>query len=133
MTLQDVSEGFDIPLKKIYLELKIKPEDLPPDSKIKESEDVLKDKGIDFDHDKIGEVVLLILGVNSDKNEVRSILEIRGNMSIEMISRESGLTPKEIIKKLKLPEGVSYDISLKNLSSEYGFEMEEIKERWSEQ
>lgn len=133
MTLQDVSEGFDIPLKKIYLELKIKPEDLPPDSKIKESEDVLKGKGIDFDHDQIGEVVLLILGVNSDKNQVSSPLEIRGNMSIEMISRESGLTPKEIIKKLKLPEEISYDISLKNLSSEYGFEMEEIKERWSEQ
>lgn len=61
MSIEEVAEGFDIPLKKFYKELGVSMEELPPETTIKSSEEVLKSVGIDFDHDKIDEIIIPLL------------------------------------------------------------------------
>lgn len=61
MSIQEVAQGFDIPLKKFYKELGVSMEELPPKTTIKSSEEVLKSAGIDFDHDKIDEIIIPLL------------------------------------------------------------------------
>lgn len=62
MTLEDVSKEFNIELKKLYKKLDLDKETLPPDIKIKEMDEYLEAKGIEFDHDEVKEVVKEILG-----------------------------------------------------------------------
>lgn len=61
MSIEEVAQGFDIPLKNFYKELGVSMEDLPPKTTIKSSEEVLKSVGINFDHDKIGEIIIPLL------------------------------------------------------------------------
>lgn len=67
MSIEDVAHGFNIPLKKFYKELGVSMEDLPPETTIKSSEEVLKSVGIDFDHDKIDEIIIPILKEREEK------------------------------------------------------------------
>jgi len=130
MTLQEVGDGFGVPLKKIYRELGVTADDLPAETPIKKSEEILRDKGIEFDHDKIGEVVANLTGKEIVDMEKTSV-EIRGSMSIEDISKMSGLSSEKVIEKLGIPIDISYDLPLKNLAGEHGFEMGDVKERWN--
>ncbi|MCS5422732.1 MULTISPECIES: 4Fe-4S binding protein [Psychrilyobacter] len=68
MTIQEVAQGFDIPLKKFYKELGVSMEELPPETTIKSSEEVLKSAGIDFDHDKIDEIITRLLPEGKDRD-----------------------------------------------------------------
>lgn len=67
MSIEEVAQGFDIPLKKFYKELGVSMEDLPPETTIKSSEEVLKSAGIDFDHDKIDEIIIPLLKERENK------------------------------------------------------------------
>ncbi|UUV19698.1 4Fe-4S binding protein [Fusobacteria bacterium ZRK30] len=67
MSIEEVAQGFDIPLKKFYKELGVNIEDLPPETTIKSSEEVLKSVGIDFDHDKIYEIIIPLLKERENK------------------------------------------------------------------
>jgi len=61
----------------------------------------------------------------------KTSVEIRGSMSIEDISKMSGLSSEKVIEKLGIPNNISYDLPLKNLAGEHGFEMGDVKERWN--
>lgn len=57
MSIEQIITEFKIDKKLFYNELGVSELDLPLSTTVKKSEDVLKTKGIDFDHDKIGEVI----------------------------------------------------------------------------
>ncbi len=71
MSIEEVAQGFDIPLKKLYKELGVTMEDLPPETTIKSSEEVLKSAGIEFDHDKIEEIIIPILKEREKKSSFK--------------------------------------------------------------
>ncbi|MBC2852078.1 4Fe-4S binding protein [Cetobacterium sp. 8H] len=57
MSMEQIITEFKLDKEKFYNELGIEEKDLPLDTTVKKSEEVLKSKGIEFDHDKIGEII----------------------------------------------------------------------------
>lgn len=57
MSMEEIITEFKIDKNRFYSELGVNELDLPLSTTVKKSEDILKSKGIEFDHDKIGEVV----------------------------------------------------------------------------
>lgn len=131
MSIKEISEGFGIPEAKLYEALGISPEQLPDNITIKESEEHLKKMEINFNHDQIGIVVAEILGKAERKNseDQVKVFTFRGHMTISEISSETGFSENEVIEKLELPQDIPVNRPLKDMTSEYGYEMGELKSK----
>jgi len=57
----------------------------------------------------------------------KKALEIRGSMSLETISRESGIPTAYLVESLKLPNDIPLNVPLKTLKDQYGFPMETVR------
>ncbi len=57
----------------------------------------------------------------------KKVEEIRGSMSLEMISREWGTPTDYLIEGLKLPKYVPLNLALKELKDRHGFTMEDVR------
>ena len=57
----------------------------------------------------------------------KKALEIRGSMSLETISRESGTPAAYLVQSLKLPKDIPLNVPLKDLKDQYGFSMETVR------
>lgn len=57
----------------------------------------------------------------------RKVEEIRGNVSLETISRDWGVPAAYLIEGLKLPADVPRHLPLKDLKDRYGFTMEDVR------
>lgn len=130
MTLKQVSTEFNVPLREIYQNIGVSIDQLSPNTKIKEMEGVLKEQGVDFDHDEIGEIVKAILGERlkgvTEKEE--SSFTFRGNMTISSVAKDLGVPAKKIIKVSGLPEESDINKPIKEIASENRLEMMPIKE-----
>ena len=125
MTLNLVSEEFGIPLKLLYDKLGVKSGDFPPDIMIKDAEKGLEEKGIEFKHDALP---LIVAEIISEKNKTEFI--IKGYMSISDISVKTGLNEEDIILRLGMPAHFPTDIPLKELKSEFGFDIHGLNKKF---
>lgn len=65
--------------------------------------------------------------------QIVSITEVKGSYSIEDSATATGLSLKEVYEKLSIPESVSKDTKLKDISKEVpSFSLEEAKEKAAE-
>lgn len=128
MSIEEVAEGFDVPLGRLYMELGTTMENLPPETTIKNSEKVLEAAGIDFDHDKIGEVVAALTSKEAGKAEEGSV-SLRGRMTLAEVSNQTGLTFNDIVEILELSGEITPEDTLKGIAAEQGVEVEEIRGR----
>ncbi len=128
MTLSTVSYEFEIPLEKLYKRLGIKMEELSPDITLKDAEKVLQEKGIEFDHGNVGNIVKGILEENGVE-VAEAGFQIKGSMSIESISSETGIEEAELISRFGLPENFPIEKPLKEVKEKYGFEINDLNEK----
>lgn len=130
MSINDISEGFDIPKMEIYRALRVTPQELPEDMSMKNSEAHLESQGIEFDHDMVGETVGSILEEKGiEVNDSTLVFELRGHMTISEIASATGFSIKEVVEKLELPEDIPVDKPLKEMSEEYGYDMGTLKSK----
>ena len=132
MSIEEVAEGFDVPLERLYMELGTSMENLPPETTIKNSEGVLKTVGIEFDHDRIGEVVAVLTSKEAEKAEegrVKESILLKGRMTLAEVSTQTGLAFQEIVEMLELSGEVFPEDTLKGIAAEQGVEVEEMRER----
>ncbi len=128
MTLSIVSKEFGIPLEKLYKKLGIKMKDVPPDMMLKDAEEVLKGKNIEFDHGSVGDIVRGILE-ESGVEAAEAGFQIKGSMSVAGISSETGVEELELINRFGLPKDFPIDKPLKELKEKYGFEISALNEK----
>ncbi|GLI58332.1 4Fe-4S ferredoxin [Propionigenium maris DSM 9537] len=132
MSIEEVAEGFDVPLERLYLELGTTMEKLPPETTIKNSEKVLEAAGIEFDHDQIGEVVAALTSKEVEKvveGRLKESATLRGRMTLAEVSDYTGLSFQEIVEILEIPGEVYPEDTLKEVAGEQGVEVSEMRER----
>lgn len=132
MSIEQIAEGFDVPLERLYRELGTTMEKLPPETTIKNSEKVLEAAGIEFDHDQIGEVVAALTSKKLEKGEegrLKESLTLRGRMTLAEVSDYTGLSFQEIVEALEITGKVSPEDTLKEVAAEQGVEVSEMRER----
>ncbi len=132
MSIEQIAEGFDVPLERLYRELGTTMEKLPPETTIKNSEKVLEAAGIEFDHDQIGEVVAALTSKKLEKGEegrLKESVTLRGRMTLAEVSDYTGLSFQEIVEALEITGKVSPEDTLKEVAAEQGVEVSEMRER----
>ena len=125
MTLNMVSEEFDIPLELLYEKLGVDEVKFPPDIMIKDAERALEEKGMHFDHNTFH---ILVAEIMSEKN--KSDFIIKGYMSISDISVKTGLNEEELILRLGLPSDFPTNTPLRELKDEFGFSIDSLNEKF---
>lgn len=132
MSIEEVAEGFDVPLERLYMELGTTMDKLPPETTIKNSEKVLEAAGIEFDHDQIGEVVAALTSKEmkeAEEDRARESVSLKGRMTLAEVSDHTGLSFQEIVEVLEIPGDVSPEVTLKEIAGEQGVEVSEMRER----
>ncbi len=132
MSIEQIAEGFDVPLERLYRELGTTMEKLPPETTIKNSEKVLEAAGTEFDHDQIGEVVAALTSKkveNGEEGRLKESLTLRGRMTLAEVSDYTGLSFQEIVEALEITGKVSPEDTLKEVAAEQGVEVSEMRER----
>lgn len=129
MTLEHVSEEFQIDLKRLYKKLGVTEELLPRDTKIKEMDALLYKKGVEFDHDRVKVVVTEILTHGGSVPPAGGKgFELKGSMTVLSASEALKVAPERFIRTLGLPKDITRDIPLRDLQEEFGFKMSDLKE-----
>jgi hypothetical protein len=143
-TYQSVADSFGIELDRLYREVGVDRNVVPPNSMIK---DTGKLSGIDgFEADLVRIAVAKIIGVPyagesgkapravnnatpAGNAPIATSFELEGTMTIQDIATALNVSDKIIIDKLNLPSDIPVNRPLRDLKDEYGFSMPALKEK----
>jgi ferredoxin len=155
-TYAAVAGSFGIDLERLYREVGIDPNKVPPESMLKDTEKLAGLEG--FEPDAVRVAVAKILGVpyagekgNLAPVEASATLKIaknpeskaagepslvipsgfalEGTMSIDDIAKALGTSPSAVTAKLGLPSDIAVDKPLRDMKDEYGYSMPDLKAR----
>lgn len=128
MTYGQVIEGFKLDEKKLYEKLGFTKEELPLDTVIKKSEEAYAAKGLEFDDEKIKEIVAEMVGQSGETGEKsENSFSFSGKLTLNQIAAGVNIPVEKLVEKLGLPENIPLDKPVKDIKDEYSLDTEKIR------